>query len=163
PFQAVPVDARGRMEQGALRSMLSDGSVGTVVATMGTTAIGSIDPLPEVLALRERHGFRLHADAAYGGYFRLASNLAPQARGALRAHRRGGFDRDRSAQARPPALWLRMRAVSRSDRGPLLPPRLAVHLLQLAGAPPGGNQPRVLARGRGGGGRLGHAADVPTG
>ena len=27
--------------------------------------------LPEILALRERYGFRLHADAAYGGYFGL--------------------------------------------------------------------------------------------
>ena len=83
PFQAVPVDARGRMELDALRAMLGSGEVGTVVATMGTTAIGSIDPLPEVLELRERHGFRLHADAAYGGYFGLASNLGPEARAAF--------------------------------------------------------------------------------
>jgi glutamate/tyrosine decarboxylase-like PLP-dependent enzyme len=83
PFQAVPVDTRGRMELDALETMLGSGEVGTVVATMGTTAIGSIDPLPGVLALKARHGFRLHADAAYGGYFRLASNLTPQARAAF--------------------------------------------------------------------------------
>ncbi len=40
-------------------------------------------PLPEILALRERHGFRLHADAAYGGYFALADNLAAEARAAF--------------------------------------------------------------------------------
>jgi tyrosine decarboxylase/aspartate 1-decarboxylase len=51
------------------------GDVGTVVATMGTTATGSVDPLPEILTLRERYGFRIHADAAYGGYFVLAENL----------------------------------------------------------------------------------------
>jgi glutamate/tyrosine decarboxylase-like PLP-dependent enzyme len=51
-----------------------------VVATIGTTATGSVDPLPGILALRERHGFRLHADAAYGGYFRLAGNLAEETR-----------------------------------------------------------------------------------
>ena len=51
------------------------GDVGTVVATMGTTATGSVDPLPEILALREKYGFRVHADAAYGGYFGLAGNL----------------------------------------------------------------------------------------
>jgi len=42
---------------------------------MGTTATGSVDPLPEILALRAKHGFRIHADAAYGGYFVLAENL----------------------------------------------------------------------------------------
>jgi tyrosine decarboxylase/aspartate 1-decarboxylase len=34
-----------------------------------------VDPLPEILALRDQYGFRLHADAAYGGYFTLAGNL----------------------------------------------------------------------------------------
>jgi glutamate/tyrosine decarboxylase-like PLP-dependent enzyme len=38
---------------------------------MGTTAIAAVDPLDEILALRERYGFRVHVDAAYGGYFRL--------------------------------------------------------------------------------------------
>jgi glutamate/tyrosine decarboxylase-like PLP-dependent enzyme len=47
---------------------------------MGTTATGSVDPLPEILALREKHGFRVHADAAYGGYFGLADNLGIDAR-----------------------------------------------------------------------------------
>ena len=39
-----------------------------------------MDPLPEILELRDRYGFRLHADAAYGGYFGLANNLAPETR-----------------------------------------------------------------------------------
>src|SRR5262249_34804749 len=59
------------------------GGVGTVVATMGTTATGSIDPLHRILALRERHGFRVHADAAYGGYFGLTDALAPEGREAF--------------------------------------------------------------------------------
>jgi len=79
-FDAVPCDNRGRMDPGALEARLARGDVGTVVATMGTTATGSVDPLPEILTLRERHGFRLHADAAYGGYFTLADNLAPEGR-----------------------------------------------------------------------------------
>ena len=80
PFEMVPCDARGRMDANALGKRLECGDVGTIVATMGTTATGSVDPLPEILALRERHGFRVHADAAYGGYFVLTENLAEDAK-----------------------------------------------------------------------------------
>lgn len=80
PFAAVPTDNRGRMDVNALAKMLAAGDVGCVVATTGTTGTGSVDPLPEILRLREQYGFRLHVDAAYGGYFSLAGNLAPEAR-----------------------------------------------------------------------------------
>ena len=79
-FESVACDGAGRMDIAALERILAAGNVGTVVATLGTTAIGSVDPLPRILELRERHGFRLHADAAYGGYFILAGNLAENAR-----------------------------------------------------------------------------------
>src|SRR6266705_3085477 len=82
-FDLVPCDARGRMDAGELAKRASRGDVGTVVVTMGTTATGSVDPLPEILALREKHGFRLHADAAYGGYFVLADHLEGPARQAF--------------------------------------------------------------------------------
>jgi glutamate/tyrosine decarboxylase-like PLP-dependent enzyme len=75
PFTSVPCDAQGRMDPARLQKELERGDVGTVVVTMGTTATGSVDPLAEILELRERHGFRVHADAAYGGYFLLAGNL----------------------------------------------------------------------------------------
>jgi glutamate/tyrosine decarboxylase-like PLP-dependent enzyme len=87
PFETVPCDARGRMDVTALAKRVERGDVGTVVATMGTTATGSVDPLPEILALRAEHGFRIHADAAYGGYFVLAENLGE---GAKRAFARIG-------------------------------------------------------------------------
>ena len=84
-FEPLPADSFGRMDVDALKKRLARGDVGTVVATMGTTATGSVDPLPEILSLRERHGFRVHADAAYGGYFTLARNLAePAARAVAR-------------------------------------------------------------------------------
>lgn len=83
PFESVPCDRLGRMDVAALEHRLRTGGVGTVVATLGTTATGSVDPLPEILGLRERHGFRLHADCAYGGYYALADSLAAEARAAF--------------------------------------------------------------------------------
>jgi glutamate/tyrosine decarboxylase-like PLP-dependent enzyme len=67
------------MDANALAKRVERGDVGTVVATMGTTATGSVDPLPEILELGEKHRFRVHADAAYGGYFVLTEILAKDA------------------------------------------------------------------------------------
>ena len=78
-YESVPCD-RGPMDLDALRKRLEHGGIGAVVATIGTTATGSVDPLPQLLELRDRYGFRLHADAAYGGYFGLADNLAEETR-----------------------------------------------------------------------------------
>jgi glutamate/tyrosine decarboxylase-like PLP-dependent enzyme len=77
-FEAIPCDCLGRMDVARLRARLAQGGVGAVVATIGTTATGSVDPLPALLDLRASHGFHLHADAAYGGYFCLADNLATE-------------------------------------------------------------------------------------
>jgi glutamate/tyrosine decarboxylase-like PLP-dependent enzyme len=70
-YGSVTADARGRMRLDALETELHKGDVGTVVVTLGTTGIGAVDPLAEILSLRERYGFRVHVDAAYGGYFKL--------------------------------------------------------------------------------------------
>ncbi|HZC44372.1 MAG TPA: aminotransferase class I/II-fold pyridoxal phosphate-dependent enzyme, partial [Acidobacteriaceae bacterium] len=75
PFDTVATDPRGRLDLHALEDRIKKGDVGTVVVTLGTTALGAVDPLPEILALRDRYEFRIHADAAYGGYFTLANNL----------------------------------------------------------------------------------------
>jgi tyrosine decarboxylase/aspartate 1-decarboxylase len=79
-FEAIPCDRSGRMDVATLARRLEQGDVATVVATIGTTATGSVDPLPDLLELRDRYGFRLHADAAYGGYFCLTDNLSAQTR-----------------------------------------------------------------------------------
>jgi len=70
-YAPIAADHRGRMSLEALETELRKGDVGTVVVTLGTTAIGAVDSLDEILALRSRYGFRVHVDAAYGGYFRL--------------------------------------------------------------------------------------------
>ena len=79
PFEAIRSDSFGRMDLNALAERAAKGDVGTVVATLGTTATGSVDPLPGILELAARHGFRVHVDAAYGGYFLLAGNLGENA------------------------------------------------------------------------------------
>jgi tyrosine decarboxylase/aspartate 1-decarboxylase len=73
-FKGVAADERGRMNLNALEDELRKGDVGTVVATLGTTAMGAVDPLDEILALAGRDGARVHVDAAYGGYFRLIAD-----------------------------------------------------------------------------------------
>lgn len=78
PFQTIPCDSNARMDLTALEDALKTGEVGTVVATLGTSGAGSVDGLVGLLALQEKYGFRIHADAAYGGYFKLADNLAEE-------------------------------------------------------------------------------------
>jgi tyrosine decarboxylase / aspartate 1-decarboxylase len=80
PFQSIACDEQCRMDLRALENVLVTGKVGTVVVTIGTTAAGAIDPLPQILQLRDKYGFRIHVDAAYGGYFTLAQNLSATAR-----------------------------------------------------------------------------------
>ena len=82
-FESVAVDSLGRMYLDALKKRLARGDVGTVVVTMGATATGAVDPLGEILELREKFEFRVHADAAYGGYFTLARNLGEHAKAAF--------------------------------------------------------------------------------
>jgi hypothetical protein len=85
PFVTVRTDDTGRTDLNALEHALKTRDIGTVVVTLGTTATGAVDPLDQVLDLQARYGFRIHADAAYGGYFTLASNLEPQTRAAYDA------------------------------------------------------------------------------
>jgi len=59
----------GQVDANVLAKRVKRGDVGTVVATMdhGHGLGGSTSGR---LALRQMHGFRVHADAAYGGLFR---------------------------------------------------------------------------------------------
>jgi tyrosine decarboxylase/aspartate 1-decarboxylase len=75
PFKKIKCDNKGKMSLEHLEAILMSHEVGTVVVTLGTTALGSVDPLEGVFRLREKYNFRVHVDAAYGGYFILVDNL----------------------------------------------------------------------------------------
>jgi glutamate/tyrosine decarboxylase-like PLP-dependent enzyme len=79
PGTAVETDSAGRMDTSALAELLAGGQIGTVVATAGTTGLGAIDPVHEVLAAAREHGARVHVDAAYGGFFTLLAGRAGRA------------------------------------------------------------------------------------
>jgi aromatic-L-amino-acid decarboxylase len=63
-LRKVPSDREFRMDVAQLGE-LSDAAV--IVATVGTTATTSVDPVPGIAEVAERDGVWLHVDAAYAG------------------------------------------------------------------------------------------------
>jgi glutamate/tyrosine decarboxylase-like PLP-dependent enzyme len=86
----TPIDASFRIDVDRLRSLLlrrleRTEPVVAVIAVIGTTEHGSVDPLADIADLRDElrsHGldFHIHADAAYGGYFASALRESDDAR-----------------------------------------------------------------------------------
>jgi aromatic-L-amino-acid/L-tryptophan decarboxylase len=90
-IRKVPSDSEFRMRADALAKMVEeDKRAGKrpfcVVATVGTTSTTSIDPVPQIADVAEKHGLWLHVDAAYAG----AAAILPEQRhimaGVERAH-----------------------------------------------------------------------------
>ncbi len=75
-LRKVPCDEQFRLRADALGD-LSEGAA--VVATVGTTASTSVDPVPTIADACERSGAWLHVDAAYAG----ASMVCPENRWAF--------------------------------------------------------------------------------
>ena len=72
---AIATDQAGRLDLDDLRAKATTTGIGTVVATAGTTGIGTVDPIDDLVALSHELGFRIHVDAAYGGYYTLLAGL----------------------------------------------------------------------------------------
>jgi aromatic-L-amino-acid decarboxylase len=75
-LQKVPCDEQFRVRSDALGDL---GEAAAVVATVGTTASTSVDPVPEIADACERAGAWLHVDAAYAG----AAMVCPEHRWAF--------------------------------------------------------------------------------
>lgn len=87
----IQTDDQFRMDVGALRSAVeSDLAAGKrpfcVVATSGTTSTTSVDPIPLIADVAERHRLWLHVDAAYAGPAAILRDFRWLLEGAARAH-----------------------------------------------------------------------------
>lgn len=62
----VPILENGAFDLEAI----NPAEIGTLVVTLGTTGLGEVEPLDQVLPWARKHGIRIHVDAAYGGFFK---------------------------------------------------------------------------------------------
>lgn len=78
----VPMDDRYRMRADELERVVEEDrgrglEPWLVVASVGSTDVGAIDPLDAVADVADANGLWLHLDAAYGGFFALVDELRP--------------------------------------------------------------------------------------
>ncbi|CAH1257991.1 HDC [Branchiostoma lanceolatum] len=86
----IQVDSRWKMDVRALEATVANDRQNglipfAVVATVGTTDVGSADPVDAIADVAERHGLWLHVDAAYGGFFALCEEARALFRGVERS------------------------------------------------------------------------------
>ncbi len=71
-FISIPVNHLGIPDLDFIKNHSE--KIGTIVVTMGTTGLGIVEPLEEILNVAKENDIRVHADAAYGGFFKLISD-----------------------------------------------------------------------------------------
>lgn len=82
-IRRIDTDGTGRLRPDLLEAaMRDDAAAGQipcfVVATVGTTARGAIDPVEAIGAIARRHGAWLHVDAAWAGTAAICPELRPR-------------------------------------------------------------------------------------
>ncbi|KAI0266860.1 PLP-dependent transferase [Gloeopeniophorella convolvens] len=117
----VPVDENARVGIDHLREKLEERfkkqqAVYAVVAIIGSTEEGAVDPLTDILALRKEFqakgmSFVVHADAAWGGYFASMIREKPL----LRAPRGGSSDDPDPDMSFVPSVALRESTVKQFE------------------------------------------------
>lgn len=90
---SIHVDEKARMDINDLRRQLDNClqhkiPLMNVVAIIGTTEESAVDPLKDVLAIREEYRrkgleFAIHADAAWGGYYKTMLNSKDESKNAF--------------------------------------------------------------------------------
>lgn len=89
-WRHIEVDAAFRMSADHLRETIEqDISAGLkpsiVIASIGTTDTGAVDPIDTIADICEDHDCWLHIDAAYGGFFILVDELKVKFKGVHRS------------------------------------------------------------------------------
>ena len=89
-MRIVPTDQFNRMDVDQLELIiLNDKKEGLypsiVIANVGTTDTGAIDPLAKIATVAEKNNLWYHVDAAYGGFFILTDKVKAQFKGIEKA------------------------------------------------------------------------------
>jgi aromatic-L-amino-acid decarboxylase len=79
-LRKIPTDNQFRMDPRALADAIEEDKRNgflpfCIVATIGTTSTSSIDPVPEIIPIGEKHAMWLHVDAAYAGSAAIVPEL----------------------------------------------------------------------------------------
>lgn len=79
-IRRIPLDAHFRMDPVSLEQQIArDRHTGLrpsmVIASLGSTDTGAVDPVASIADVTEREGLWLQVDAAYGGFFQLVPEL----------------------------------------------------------------------------------------
>ncbi len=78
PFLEIPADEYGIPDAQFIKQKADE--IGTLVVTMGTTGLGIVEPLKDLVKLASDYNIRIHVDAAYGGFFKTISDTLPSSK-----------------------------------------------------------------------------------